>query len=191
MVEIVGCEAENLQKNGKAQSSKSVQPVIVRADTVSDSLPGLVPWIARAKNGDWIVCSFDKNDMITGAATHFVRSSDQGKTWSKPFLSMKSAMPKAQLLGMIHSLPDGNLMVSLNEVDLSGESSECLGRYQYGHTMESGGSRSAYRPCSSAWPASAGACGELRCAGNYRTRDAFTAVIQKVAVCRYSGRWTG
>lgn len=58
--------------------------------------------------------------MITGAATHFVRSSDQGKTWSKPFLSMKSAMPKAQLLGMIHSLPDGNLMVSLNEVDLSG-----------------------------------------------------------------------
>ena len=110
---ITGCKAES------SQPEEFVKLNIIRADIVSDTLPGLVPWIAKAENGDWIVCSFDKNDMITGASTNFVRSSDQGRTWSKPYLSMKSHLPKSQLLGMIQSLPDGRLAAGITDVELA------------------------------------------------------------------------
>jgi hypothetical protein len=93
------------------------EPKVIRADVVYDYGPALVPWIVRAKNGNWIVSFHDKNDQIPGAVTHLVRSENQGRTWSKPFLSIKGQNPPCELNVILQNLPDGNIACGILEVE--------------------------------------------------------------------------
>ncbi|OHB46048.1 MAG: hypothetical protein A2Y13_10260 [Planctomycetes bacterium GWC2_45_44] len=100
-----GCNA--VEK--KTTIAKPKDPVIVRADVVNDAKPGLTPIVAHAVNGDLIV-SWDtgKGDVMPGGTIQFARSSDSGKTWSKPYMTMKRDNPLIGFSACLYNLPDGN-----------------------------------------------------------------------------------
>lgn len=87
----------------------SEDPVVTRADVVYDAGPGLTPIVARAANGDLVV-SFDTGggDAMPDGTIPFIRSSDGGKTWSKPYIVYKSNDPLVGLAVSVFPLPDGN-----------------------------------------------------------------------------------
>jgi hypothetical protein len=102
---IVGCASANQPREGTAAHD----PVITRADVVYDAGPALTPIITRAANGDLVVC-FDTGggDAMPDGTVPFIRSTDGGKTWSKPFKVYESGNPLTGLAVWIFSLPDGN-----------------------------------------------------------------------------------
>lgn len=100
----IGCTLTNASAEPMAGD-----PVITRADIVYDSGPGLTPIAARAANGDLVV-SFDTGggDAMPRGTIPFIRSSDGGKTWSKPYIVYKSDDPLVGLTVSMFPLPDGN-----------------------------------------------------------------------------------
>jgi len=88
-------------------NSKHKNPIIERADVVGG--PGFCPSALLSDNGDLIV-SWDKEsgDLQPGQASQFARSSDLGKTWSKPYMTIKSDKPLTGIYSTLNNLPDGN-----------------------------------------------------------------------------------
>ena len=102
---FTGCNAAEK----KTDIIKSKDPVIARADIVHDAGPGLIPSLVHTATGDLIVNWATKGgDGDPGQAYQFARSADLGKTWSKPYMTLKSDNPLAGCFASIHKLPDGN-----------------------------------------------------------------------------------
>lgn len=101
---FAGCNAVEKKTN----NLQSNDPFIKRADIVSDG-PGLTPIVLRAANGDLIV-NWDtgRGDVMPGGTIQFSRSSDLGKTWSKPYMTMKSDNPLIGFSASLYKLPDSN-----------------------------------------------------------------------------------
>lgn len=79
-------------------------PVIERADVVGE--PGLCPSMVRTANGDLIATGeTGKGDAQPGGTMPFVRSSDSGRTWSKPYMTLKSDNPLIAAGGSLYNLP--------------------------------------------------------------------------------------
>jgi hypothetical protein len=81
-------------------------PVIARADVVHDAGPGFCPYVVRVSNGDWIAFWGTTGDGMPGQATQFARSSDLGKTWSKPYLTIRPEKPLVGSPTVLYPLPD-------------------------------------------------------------------------------------
>ena len=64
-------------------------PIVERADVVSDEGPGTIPSIGRAPNGDLIVAFNTRGDVLPGAVIKFVRSKNEGRTWSSPYFEIR------------------------------------------------------------------------------------------------------
>ena len=65
---------------------------IVRSDVIFDSSQSLNPSVVKVSNGDLICCFQETGDAAPGGRLQFVRSTDNGQTWSQtPYLIMTSA----------------------------------------------------------------------------------------------------
>ncbi len=93
---------------------KPGDPVIARADVVffNPGVESLTPSIVRAGNGDLVVSIAVRGDGMptTAVAMNFVRSSDQGKTWSAPVLTSHTDKPLTGLSEALHQLPGGRIL---------------------------------------------------------------------------------
>ena len=113
---IQGCGwSTEIPQKEQPKTSDARDPVIDRADTVFDDLTGLIPCIAEASNGDLIVTCTDKGDVRPGTAAYFLRSTNGGKAWSKPYLIMKNDNPLIGVGAVVQRLPDGNLSCGITE----------------------------------------------------------------------------
>jgi hypothetical protein len=93
---------------GCSQTGTYKDPVIKRADIVYDENTGLVPYVVNADGV--LIASFGTGggDLQPEQGTKFVRSLDNGETWSKPFMTIRS---ESNLIGshsMLYNLPPGN-----------------------------------------------------------------------------------
>ena len=97
-----------------AQEPKSYDPVIVRADIVysDQTTESLTPSIVRVGNGDLIVSIATRGDGMPSrsVAMNYVRSSDQGKTWSKPYMTSRCDKALTGLGESLSQLPGGRLL---------------------------------------------------------------------------------
>lgn len=97
-----------------AQDPKSHDPVIVRADIIySDpKTESLTPSIVRAGNGDLVVSIATRGDGMPSqsVAMAYIRSSDQGKTWSAPYMTSRTDKPLTGLGESLQQLPGGRLL---------------------------------------------------------------------------------
>jgi hypothetical protein len=62
----------------------AADPVIVRSDVVYDDGPALIPIIGKTHKGNLLVAFNTRGDALPLTEVKFVRSSDEGKTWSNP-----------------------------------------------------------------------------------------------------------
>jgi hypothetical protein len=83
-------------------------PVIKRADIVFDASPALTPQVVLAAHGDLIVLWNTRGDGMPGQATQFARSSDGGRTWSEPYLTIQSDQPLTGSGSCLYHLPEGH-----------------------------------------------------------------------------------
>ena len=83
-------------------------------NTVEDALSpsGLI----KCKNGDWVAIFQNKGDSTAGCEVFFVRSKDQGKTWSKPFKSIKNKDKAIGLSVNLFTLPNGVNIAIFNKI---------------------------------------------------------------------------
>jgi len=81
-------------------------PVIKRADIVYEAAPAFTPQVVLAANGDLIALWNTKGDGMPGQATQFARSSDGGRTWSEPYLTIQSDQPLTGSSAWLYHLPD-------------------------------------------------------------------------------------
>ena len=86
----------------------SQDPVIERVDMIYDAGPGLTPMVLPAANGDLIVHWATRGDGMPGQVTQFARSSDMGKTWPAPYMTIKLDKPLTGLMTSLYRLPDSN-----------------------------------------------------------------------------------
>jgi hypothetical protein len=91
-----------------ANKPKTEDPVIERADIVYDGGPALTPSLLFAANGDLIAHWATRGDGMPGQATQFARSSDCGKTWTKPYRTIKYDKPLTGSATSLYNLPDSN-----------------------------------------------------------------------------------
>src|SRR5687768_15943120 len=78
-------------------AGETLVPVIKRVDQVSPLNVGMLqPDLVRAANGDLIACGEMKGDILPGDKVSFVRSQDNGKTWSEPYLVIEAENPAIQ-----------------------------------------------------------------------------------------------
>jgi len=104
-----GCRSGNGFAGAKqAATQKAHDPVIVRADIIYDEGTALIPSVVMAANGDLIATWMTKSDLQPGAVAQFARSSDLGKTWSAPYLTMQSDNSLVNTDAYLQTLPDGN-----------------------------------------------------------------------------------
>lgn len=82
---------------------------VLRNSIVNDEIEdALCPFgIVKCKNGDWVTNFQDKGDTTAGSKVYFVRSSDQGKTWSKPFKTVVNESDAVGLTIQLFTLPNG------------------------------------------------------------------------------------
>jgi len=92
-------------------------------DTVVDAVtPG---GLVQTSSGDLLTTFTDKGDSAAGSKCYVVRSTDEGKTWSAPYLIVEPANPKEGLFTELVQLPDGAilmLLLRIAHVDTSRES---------------------------------------------------------------------
>jgi hypothetical protein len=103
----------------EAQGPNPIQPkgpVIERADVVYDAGPGLTPVVLLAANEDLIVHWATRGDGMPGQATQFARSRDSGKTWSKPYMTIKCDKPLTGSGTTLYRLPNGQMLCYTVEV---------------------------------------------------------------------------
>lgn len=92
---------------GCNMGDKPSDPIIERADVVAT--PGLCPSTLLFTKGELIVgWVTGKGDGQPSDGFDFAKSTDLGKTWSKPFLTIKSDDSLTGTAAYLMSLPDGN-----------------------------------------------------------------------------------
>ena len=111
---LLAGESVPVLAEGPEPGTKPYDPVIARADIVYShpSIEGLTPSVVRAGNGDLIVSMSTRGDGMPSrsVAMNFVRSSDQGKTWSEPYMTSRTDKPVTGLGESLHQLPGGRLL---------------------------------------------------------------------------------
>ena len=105
-------------------NSTPKDPVIDRADIVHDAGLGFTPGVVRAANGELIAWWDTRGDGQPGQATQFARSRDLGKTWSKPYMTIKSDQPLTGSYSYLNPLPNGRMLCYTLEVVWPGEPDE-------------------------------------------------------------------
>ena len=92
-------------------------------DTVVDAVtPG---GLVKTTSGDFITTFVDKGDSAAGSKCYFVRSKDEGKTWSAPYLVVEPEDPKEGIFTELVQLTNGDLLmllIRIAHVDTSRES---------------------------------------------------------------------
>ena len=86
---------------------------VLRYGVVNDQIVDAVTpgGLVQTSSGDLITTFVDKGDAAAGAKCYFVRSKDQGKTWSKPFLVVRPTDEHEGVYTELVQLPDGNLLM--------------------------------------------------------------------------------
>lgn len=86
----------------------------LRADIVNDTVPNakLPMGVVRVGETELVAAFIDGADIKPGSAGYLVRSTDLGKTWSAPYLTIKSDQPNVGIAVGIASLPDGSLLLT-------------------------------------------------------------------------------
>jgi hypothetical protein len=111
---LLAGEAMSVLAQAPEPGPNPYDPVIVRADIVYShpTIESLTPSLVRAANGDLIVSLATRGDGMPSRAVamNFVRSSDRGKTWSKPYLTSRTDQPLTGLGESLHQLPGGRLL---------------------------------------------------------------------------------
>jgi len=92
-------------------------------DTIVDAQTP-VGLVKDVSDGSLVLAFQDKGDVVAGTVTHFVRSTDGGKSWSKPFASYKDPDPKVGAGVGFTQLPDGRIIAVIMEVDHTDTSAE-------------------------------------------------------------------
>lgn len=96
-------------KELKAPKVRTVRSAIVNILIPNSKLP---MGVVRVGERGLIAAFIDGNDIQPGCAGYLVRSTDLGKTWSKPFLTVKSDLLNVGTAIAIASLPDGDLLLT-------------------------------------------------------------------------------
>lgn len=104
----IGCNEQTIISSKDTSSPSFNDPVIKRADIVFDESTGLTPTVVRTATGDLIAIWGTRGDGMPGQASQMARSSDNGKTWSKPYLTIKPEKPLTGLMTALYALPDSN-----------------------------------------------------------------------------------
>lgn len=92
-------------------------------DTIVDAQTP-VGLVKDASDGSLVLAFQDKGDVVAGTVTHFVRSTDGGKSWSQPFASYKDPNPKVGAGVGFTQLPDGRIIAVIMEVEHTDTSAE-------------------------------------------------------------------
>jgi hypothetical protein len=100
---------------------------VLRYGPVNDQVVDAVTpgGLVRTTSGDLITTFTDKGDSAAGSKCYFVRSTDQGRTWSSPYLTVEPRNPKEGIFTELVSLPSGDLLmllIRIAHVDTSRES---------------------------------------------------------------------
>ena len=105
-------------------TTEASDPVIARVDAVYDDGTGLTPFVLHAANGDLIAHWATRGDGMPGQATRFARSSDLGKTWSKPYMTIGADKPLTGTATNLYNLPNGKILCYTLELLWPGEPEE-------------------------------------------------------------------
>ena len=105
-------------------TTEASDPVIARVDAVYDDGTGLTPFVLHAANGDLIAHWATRGDGMPGQATRFARSSDLGKTWSKPYMTIGADKPLTGTATNLYNLPNGKILCYTLELLWPGEPQE-------------------------------------------------------------------
>ncbi len=99
---------------GTANESEAPKVRAVRTAIVNTFIPNsMLPMgVVRVGEKELIAAFIDGVDIKPGSAGYLVRSTDLGKTWSKPFHTMKSDLPNVGTAIAIASLPNGDLLLT-------------------------------------------------------------------------------
>jgi hypothetical protein len=86
---------------------------ILYSATISESVPDAVlpMGLVRAKDGTLIAAFCDGWDIKPGTKTYLTRSTNLGRTWSEPYMILKSDEPHVGIGAGLAALPDGNLLL--------------------------------------------------------------------------------
>ncbi len=99
---------------GEAKEPEAPKVRMVRSAIVNTFIPNsMLPMgVVRVGERELIAAFIDGGDIKPGCAGYLVRSTDLGKTWSKPFLTVKSDQPNVGTAISIASLPNGDLLLT-------------------------------------------------------------------------------
>ncbi len=86
---------------------------VIRYGAVNDQIVDALSTggLVRTKSGDLITTFVDKGDSAAGSKCYFVRSKDQGKTWSQPYRVVEPRDRNEGLFTELVQLPDGDLLL--------------------------------------------------------------------------------
>jgi hypothetical protein len=93
-----------------APAAAALDPVIARADVVHDAGPALCPNLSRASNGDLLAQWSTRGDGMPGQMTQIARSTDGGRSWSAPYVTLRNDKPLTGTGTTLFSLPPRNGM---------------------------------------------------------------------------------
>ena len=85
---------------------------VYRSRIVTDSIPGAVApsGIVVNSKGEWLTTFGDKGDVNPGCRVYFIKSTDQGETWSRPYRTMTPEQETDGLAFNMYNLPDGRIL---------------------------------------------------------------------------------
>lgn len=91
---------------------------VVRFGPVNDQIVDAVSpgGLVRTRAGDLLTTFTDKGDSAAGSKCYVVRSEDEGKTWSEPYIILEPTTPKEGLFTGLASLPDGRVLMTVTRI---------------------------------------------------------------------------
>jgi hypothetical protein len=105
---------------GFAQETRPYDPGVARADIVysDDAVESLTPSVVRVRNGDLVMAIATRGDGMPSQdiSTLFIRSTDLGRTWSKPYMTSRTDKPLTGLGEFLYPLPGGRVLRSALEL---------------------------------------------------------------------------
>lgn len=116
-----------------ASRAEPVAPLaVLRFGPVNDAIVDAVSpgGLVRTQSGDLITTFVDKGDSAAGSKCYFVRSTDEGRTWSPPYLVVEPANPKEGVFTELVQLPGGALLMMLIRISHVDTSAESVFRYR-------------------------------------------------------------
>ena len=89
--------------------------------TIYDVSESLNPSPVKASNGDLVCCFAETGDGAAGGRCRFVRSTDNGATWSDPYIIMTSRHGEVgSINGYISKDPNGDIVLAATDVNATG-----------------------------------------------------------------------